>query len=351
MTTITLPRATVEQALEAMKVAADHYHTYPGHSVRVFLETFAALRAALAQQAEPVNVAGPAHLAPKPAPGLEFDERGVLVPQQTEPVHGWTDADADAARLALELECLLTDKDVPLAAASRWWSSAHEALQLHRKRLNAALAQQAEPDHETRAELAEQQVAQLAEERDHYRNLWQKAQQAELVLQGPVRIKPGSYTLGATWVGGGGGSGGVGAPPQQAEPVEPPKPAPLKRGITGRCTRKVCECEKEGLGPECIHLEPVIDGYPLWSGIPKAEPLEPVAWMLTDAQNPRVRFLEWQKETRAYSGAWIKTPLYTAPQQRKPLTSDEIQTLWSPYRGAAPFSFARAIEHAHGIKE
>ncbi len=47
--------------------------------------------------------------------------------------------------------------------------------------LEAALAQQAEPDHETRAELAEQQVVQLAEERDHYRNLWQKAQQAEPV--------------------------------------------------------------------------------------------------------------------------------------------------------------------------
>ena len=43
--------------------------------------------------------------------------------------------------------------------------------------LEAALAQQAEPDHETRAELAEQQVVQLAEERDHYRNLWQQAQQ------------------------------------------------------------------------------------------------------------------------------------------------------------------------------
>ena len=41
---------------------------------------------------------------------------------------------------------------------------------------------------------------------------------------------------------------------QQDEPV---KPAPLKRNITGRCTRKVCECEKEGLGPECIYLEPV----------------------------------------------------------------------------------------------
>ena len=44
--------------------------------------------------------------------------------------------------------------------------------------LKAALAQeQAEPDHETRAELAEQHVVQLAEERDHYRNLWQQAQE------------------------------------------------------------------------------------------------------------------------------------------------------------------------------
>jgi hypothetical protein len=47
--------------------------------------------------------------------------------------------------------------------------------------------------------------------------------------------------------------------------------AKLKRGITGRCTRKRCECEIEGLGLECIHLEPVIDGYPLWSGIPKPD--------------------------------------------------------------------------------
>lgn len=48
---------------------------------------------------------------------------------------GWTDADADAARLALELECLLSDKDVPMPALSRWWDSAHEALKLHRERM------------------------------------------------------------------------------------------------------------------------------------------------------------------------------------------------------------------------
>ena len=51
----------------------------------------------------------------------------------------WTDADADAARLALELECLLLDtKDT--AAVSRWWASANEALDLHRARLAASQA-------------------------------------------------------------------------------------------------------------------------------------------------------------------------------------------------------------------
>ena len=55
---------------------------------------------------------------------------------------GWTDADADAARLAMELECLLLDtKDT--ASVSRWWASANEALDLHRARL--AAPQQATP--------------------------------------------------------------------------------------------------------------------------------------------------------------------------------------------------------------
>lgn len=61
--------------------------------------------------------------------------------QKTEQKHtpepvGWTDADADAARLAMELECLLLDtKDT--AAVSRWWKSANDALDLHRARLAA----------------------------------------------------------------------------------------------------------------------------------------------------------------------------------------------------------------------
>ncbi len=47
---------------------------------------------------------------------------------------GWTNADADAARLALELECLLMDtKDT--AVVSKWWASANDALEMHRARL------------------------------------------------------------------------------------------------------------------------------------------------------------------------------------------------------------------------
>ena len=48
------------------------------------------------------------------------------------------DAESDAGRLALELECLLLSTDMP--AASRWWDSANEALNLHRSRLDAIRA-------------------------------------------------------------------------------------------------------------------------------------------------------------------------------------------------------------------
>lgn len=52
---------------------------------------------------------------------------------------GWTDADSDAARLALELECLLMDTK-NLSVVSKWWDSANDALELHRQRLAATTA-------------------------------------------------------------------------------------------------------------------------------------------------------------------------------------------------------------------
>ena len=49
------------------------------------------------------------------------------------------DAESDAGRLALELECLLLSiSDMP--TVSRWWESANEALDLHRSRLDAIRA-------------------------------------------------------------------------------------------------------------------------------------------------------------------------------------------------------------------
>jgi hypothetical protein len=61
----------------------------------------------------------------------------ISAPQPAPAPPGWTDADADAARLALELECLLTDKAMPMETVSRWWDSAHEALELHLARMAA----------------------------------------------------------------------------------------------------------------------------------------------------------------------------------------------------------------------
>lgn len=57
---------------------------------------------------------------------------------------GWTDADSDAARLALELECLLLDTET-LSVVSKWWASANEALELHRRRLATLAAASSRP--------------------------------------------------------------------------------------------------------------------------------------------------------------------------------------------------------------
>ena len=46
---------------------------------------------------------------------------------------------------------------------------------------------------------------------------------------------------------------------------------------------------------------------------------QPVAWLLRDANNHKVWFLEKTGTPTGYRGEWIKTPLYTHPQpKRKP---------------------------------
>ena len=85
-----------------------------------------------------------------------------------------------------------------------------------------------------------------------------------------------------------------------------------------------------------------------------AEPVQdPVAWIHTDPNMPRVKFLEWRENEPGYRGDWIKTPLYAAPPQRKPLTEEEIQAAWDsvdmrhPRGNETRIAFARAIERAH----
>ena len=77
---------------------------------------------------------------------------------------------------------------------------------------------------------------------------------------------------------------------------------------------------------------------------------EPVAWM-TQARN-FVHPMEFTEE-EAKSYGW--KAVYTSPPARKPLTDEEIETVWRSVQ-ANDFHdcvkpFARAIEAAHGIKE
>ena len=103
----------------------------------------------------------------------------------------------------------------------------------------------------------------------------------------------------------------------------------------------------------------------------QAEPVEPVrepvAWIHTDLDKPRVKFLEWSEDEPGYRGCWIKTPLYLSPPQRQPLTDEEILKAigWERaemYMKLTPnfpvaeakketLKNARAIERAHGIGE
>ena len=70
---------------------------------------------------------------------------------------GWTDADADAARLNLELECLLLDTE-NLSVVSKWWASANEALELHRRRLATPAAPSQDPYKDSTPHLSEKEA-------------------------------------------------------------------------------------------------------------------------------------------------------------------------------------------------
>ena len=87
------------------------------------------------------------------------------------------------------------------------------------------------------------------------------------------------------------------------------------------------------------------DAEPVYASPQPAQQQEPVAWYDPEVMNED-RGISWTP------GQFHTAPLYTSPQQRKPLTDEEIETIWqntSPYYDHQ--DFARDIEAAHGIKE
>ena len=80
---------------------------------------------------------------------------------------------------------------------------------------------------------------------------------------------------------------------------------------------------------------------------------EPVAWMMLNSSGDEISITE--SNLRHHQPAFVQelwkdaTPLCTTPQQRKPLTDEQIYAIQT----SASFTwkgFARAIEAAHGIK-
>jgi hypothetical protein len=86
----------------------------------------------------------------------------------------------------------------------------------------------------------------------------------------------------------------------------------------------------------------------LEDALAKQEQGEPVACVVPHGATMR---LEWASVDAAHNAKI--GPLYTTPPQRKPLTDEEIGAILEGVNayGTRLYTFARAIEAAHGIKE
>lgn len=89
----------------------------------------------------------------------------------------------------------------------------------------------------------------------------------------------------------------------------------------------------------------------LEEALAKQEQGKPVAWGMEGKDGfifDVICHAEHEREEGGYT-----TPLYTTPPQRKPLTDEEIGAILEGVNayGTRLYTFARAIEAAHGIKE
>jgi hypothetical protein len=58
---------------------------------------------------------------------------------------------------------------------------------------------------------------------------------------------------------------------------------------------------------------------------PQRTEQEPVAWIHTDPDKPKVRFLEWKENEHGYRGKWIKKPLYFHPPWSQKTIEQKIE--------------------------
>ena len=88
---------------------------------------------------------------------------------------------------------------------------------------------------------------------------------------------------------------------------------PLRRGVDGVCTRSTCECEREGLGDQCVWLKPAPgcktpegcreNGCLGWCDEHRPDrPPTPVGWSDTD-------WLKHLEEMRQNEAAYARGPL------------------------------------------
>lgn len=103
--------------------------------------------------------------------------------------------------------------------------------------------------------------------------------------------------------------------------------------------------------PQTTHWEGCEAVHPECKALSEPEQ-EPVAW-IDDSGHPRhLSYVQGVREKQLYGPL---RPLYTAPTPRKPLTDDQIALIVGECAASAhrhdDFSFARAIEKAHGIGE
>jgi hypothetical protein len=111
-------------------------------------------------------------------------------------------------------------------------------------------------------------------------------------------------------------------------------------------------------------------GTKLYTTPPKQEQGEPVAWLWKHINRKGEELnagLSFEKVEPTNNTFWMNPndprltatevqPLYTTPQQRKPLTFERVYKLWLARFDTNEYddvfmNFARAIEAAHGIKE